>query len=84
MAQTMAPMKSCCSFAQVSKLVQLKVRDAIRMVEQDGWIQVRQKGSHPQYHHPSKPGTVTVAGHPLMDLDPKTERSILKQAGLNQ
>jgi len=54
------------------------------MVEQDGWLQVRQKGSHRQYHHPSKAGTVTIAGHPSMDLDPKTERSILKQAGLNQ
>jgi len=54
------------------------------MVEQDAWIQVRQKGSHRQYHHPAKPGTVTVAGQPSMDLDPKTERSILKQAGLNQ
>jgi len=53
------------------------------MVEQDGWIQVRQKGSHRQCHHPSKAGTVTIAGHPSMDLDPKTERSILKQAGLN-
>jgi predicted RNA binding protein YcfA (HicA-like mRNA interferase family) len=62
----------------------VKVRDIIRIVEQDGWIQVRQKGSHRQYHHPSKVGTVTVAGHPSMDLDPKTERSILKQAGLNQ
>jgi predicted RNA binding protein YcfA (HicA-like mRNA interferase family) len=62
----------------------VKVRDIIRMIEQDGWVQVRQKGSHRQYHHPSKTGTVTVAGHPPMDLDPKTERSILKQAGLNQ
>jgi predicted RNA binding protein YcfA (HicA-like mRNA interferase family) len=62
----------------------VKVRDIIRMVEQDEWNQVRQKGSHRQYHHPSKAGTVTIAGHPSMDLDPKTERSILKQAGLNQ
>ena len=29
------------------------------MVERDGWIQVRQKGSPRQFHHPSKPGTVT-------------------------
>ena len=26
----------------------VKVRDIIRTVEQDGWIQVRQKGSHRQ------------------------------------
>jgi predicted RNA binding protein YcfA (HicA-like mRNA interferase family) len=95
MAQTMAPWKGpslpgirisdCDSFDLTPyTLVSVKVRDIIRMVEQDGWIQVRQKGSHRQYHHPSKAGTVTVAGHPSMDLDPKTERSILKQAGLNQ
>jgi predicted RNA binding protein YcfA (HicA-like mRNA interferase family) len=60
----------------------VKVRDVIRAVEQDGWQEVRQKGSHRQYHHPNKSGTVTIAGHPSMDLDPKTEKSILKQAGL--
>jgi predicted RNA binding protein YcfA (HicA-like mRNA interferase family) len=60
----------------------MKVRDAIRLVEKDGWEQVRHEGSHRQFHHPTKPGTVTIAGHPSVDLDPKTERSILKQAGL--
>ncbi|HVC98461.1 MAG TPA: type II toxin-antitoxin system HicA family toxin [Pirellulales bacterium] len=61
----------------------MKVRDAIKLVEQDGWVMVRQKGSHRQYHHPTKPGTVTIAGKPSLDLDSKTQRSILRQAGLN-
>jgi len=61
----------------------IKVRDAIKVVEQDGWVLVRTKGSHRQYHHPTKPGTVTIAGKPSLDLDPKTERSILRQAGLS-
>jgi predicted RNA binding protein YcfA (HicA-like mRNA interferase family) len=60
----------------------MKIRDAIRIVEKDGWVQVRTTGSHRQYHHPTKPGTVTIAGKPSLDLDPKTERSILRQAGL--
>jgi predicted RNA binding protein YcfA (HicA-like mRNA interferase family) len=60
----------------------MTVRDAIKLVEQDGWVLVRQKGSHRQYHHRTKPGTVTIAGKPSLDLDPKTERSILRQAGL--
>ena len=34
------------------------------MIEQAGWTQVRQKGSHRQFHHTTKPGTVTDAGHP--------------------
>ena len=60
----------------------MKVRDAIKLVEQDGWVMVRQRGSHRQYHHAAKPGTVTIAGKPSLDLDPKTERSIRRQAGL--
>jgi predicted RNA binding protein YcfA (HicA-like mRNA interferase family) len=62
----------------------VKIRDAIRLIENDGWKQVRQKGSHRQFHHDKKPGTVTIAGHPSLDLDPKTEKSILKQAGLSK
>lgn len=60
----------------------VRVRQLIRMIERDGWVQVRQTGSHRQYHHPSKPGTVTIAGAPGIELPPKTLRSILKQAGL--
>jgi predicted RNA binding protein YcfA (HicA-like mRNA interferase family) len=62
--------------------VPLTVREAIQLIEEDGWMLVRQKGSHRQYHHPTKPGTVTIAGKPSLDLDPKTEKSILRQAGL--
>jgi predicted RNA binding protein YcfA (HicA-like mRNA interferase family) len=62
----------------------MKIRDVLRRLAEDGWVQVRQTGSHRQFHHPEKPGTVTVAGHPSMDLDPKTQRSILKQAGLDR
>ncbi|MCY4188540.1 MAG: type II toxin-antitoxin system HicA family toxin [Bryobacterales bacterium] len=59
-----------------------KVRDAIRLLEQDGWSLVRTKGSHRQYRHPYKPGTVTIAGKPSDDLTRGTWASILKQAGL--
>lgn len=59
-----------------------KVRDMIKLVEADGWRLSRTRGSHRQYHHPTKPGTVTIAGRPSEDFDPKTEASILKQAGL--
>ena len=60
----------------------MKIRDAMKLVERDGWYQVAQEGSHRQYKHPAKKGRVTIAGHPSMDLDPKTQNSILKQAGL--
>ncbi len=60
----------------------MKVRAMIRLIERDGWRQVRQRGSHRQFHHPIKRGTVTVAGHPSEDLRRKSEASIMKQARL--
>jgi len=60
----------------------MKVRDAIKLIEKDGWQYMYTVGSHRQFHHPVKPGKVTVPGHPGDDLPPGTLHSILKQAGL--
>jgi predicted RNA binding protein YcfA (HicA-like mRNA interferase family) len=60
----------------------LKVRDVIKKIEDDGWKLARTRGSHRQFHHPTKPGTVTIAGHPSAEVPPGTLNSILKQAGL--
>ena len=60
----------------------MKVRDAIRLIEDDGWFLIVTRGSHRQFKHGSKPGRVTVAGKPSDDLSPGTVNSILKQAGL--
>ena len=62
----------------------MKVREAIRLIEDDGWFLVATRGSHRQYKHPTKPGRVTVAGKPSDDLAPGTLNSILKQAGLKE
>jgi predicted RNA binding protein YcfA (HicA-like mRNA interferase family) len=60
----------------------MKVREVIQTLEQDGWRQVAQSGSHRQFRHPTKPGRVTVAGKPGQELAPGTLGSILRQAGL--
>lgn len=60
----------------------ITVRDMIKRIEADGWALDRQRGSHRQFKHPMKTGLVTVPGQLGKDLDPGTERSILKQAGL--
>ena len=60
----------------------MKVREIIAALEQDGWRLAATRGSHRQFKHPSKPGRVTVAGKLSDDLHPKTEASILRQAGL--
>jgi predicted RNA binding protein YcfA (HicA-like mRNA interferase family) len=59
-----------------------KVREVIRMIEDDGWHIVATKGSHRQYKHPAKPGRVTIAGNPGHDMAPGTYNSVLKQAQL--
>jgi predicted RNA binding protein YcfA (HicA-like mRNA interferase family) len=62
----------------------MKVREAIGLIESDGWVLVATRGSHRQYKHPAKPGRVTIAGKPSDDLAPGTLNSILKQAGLKE
>jgi predicted RNA binding protein YcfA (HicA-like mRNA interferase family) len=61
-----------------------KVKELLAQIQADGWHLVRQKGSHRQYHHPSKAGTVTVAGMESVEVPPGTLNSILKQAGLKK
>lgn len=60
----------------------MKVKEVIKLLEEDGWSQVRQRGSHRQFKHSTKVGTVTVSGKPNVDLPPGTLNSVLKQAGL--
>ncbi len=60
----------------------MKISEVLRLLEEDGWTLKRITGSHRHYTHPTKPGLVTVAGKPSATLKPKTEASILKQAGL--
>lgn len=59
-----------------------KVKEMIDFIESDGWYFLRQKGSHRQYRHPKKTGTVTISGKTNDDLLPNTAKSILRQAGL--
>jgi predicted RNA binding protein YcfA (HicA-like mRNA interferase family) len=60
----------------------MKVRAIVKLIEADGWYRIKAKGGHRQYKHPIKRGRVTVPGQMNAELDPKTEQSILKQAGL--
>ena len=62
----------------------MKVKELITLIEAEGWFQVRMKGSHRQFHHRTKPGTVTVSGKASVDIPPGTLNSALKQAGLKK
>ena len=62
----------------------MKVKEIIKIIEDDGWYLNRQKGSHRQYKHSTKKGVVTIAVHKLSDDIAKgTLNSILKKAEIN-
>ena len=65
-------------------MIGMKVRDVIKLIEEDGWYSVRTKGDHKQYRHPFKIGLVTIAGHLNDDIAKGTLNSILKRTGLKE
>jgi predicted RNA binding protein YcfA (HicA-like mRNA interferase family) len=62
----------------------MKVRDIIRMIEEDGWYIVNTRGSHRQFKHSKKTGRVTIAGKLSHDVAQGTLNSIMKQARLKE
>ena len=65
------------------KLPRLTVRELMRALHQDGWEEVRQRGSHLQLAHPSKAGVVTLPIHTGKTIPPRILTSILDQADLS-
>lgn len=61
-----------------------KFKDIQKRIEEDGWYQVRQKGSHRHFRHPTKPGIVTLAGKDSATPYDETYMHILRQAGLKK
>jgi predicted RNA binding protein YcfA (HicA-like mRNA interferase family) len=61
-----------------------KVRDILKMLRRDGWWLDRQAGSHRQFRHAVKKGTVTVNGHDAETLPHWLVGGILRQAGLTK
>lgn len=61
----------------------MRLREIEKILFADGWALKTQRGSHRQYVHPTKPGKVTLPSH-AGDIDPRTVKSIWKQAGINE
>lgn len=70
------------SYGNFAFFFDMKVREAIKILESDGWYLVRTRGSHRQFKHPTKLGTVTVSGNLGVDVPIGTLRSIWRQAQL--
>ena len=61
----------------------MKYRELLKILQQAGWIEVRQVGSHKHFKHPEKTNLITVAFHGSnQDLKKGTLNQILKDAGL--
>ena len=62
----------------------MKVREVVRLIEDDGWYLVRTRGSHRQYKYPWKVGLVTVPGKLNDEIAVGTQNSILKQSQISK
>ncbi len=58
-----------------------KVKEVIRLLEEDGWYLVTTVGDHRQFKHPTKKGRVTVRGQQSEVLSQFLLNCIWKQAG---
>jgi predicted RNA binding protein YcfA (HicA-like mRNA interferase family) len=58
-----------------------KVFEVLDLLIKDGWYVDRKRGSHRQFKHPTKKGTVTVNGKDSETLSQFLLNSIFKQAG---
>ena len=66
----------------MSNLPVLKPREVIRILENLGFVEVRQRGSHRQFRHADGRGT-TVPFHAGRDIAPPLLRQIAKDIGMN-
>ncbi|MHB1422590.1 MAG: type II toxin-antitoxin system HicA family toxin [Gemmataceae bacterium] len=59
-------------------------KEMCRALENRGWQWVRTRGSHRYYKHPSGGRTISVPVHGNKTLKTKTQRAIMKDAGLTE
>ena len=60
----------------------MKCSDLLRLLRQDGWYIVNQKGSHIRLLHPTKPGIIFFPFHGSNEMAKGIEMKIKKLAGL--
>jgi predicted RNA binding protein YcfA (HicA-like mRNA interferase family) len=59
------------------KIPVLKPQEIVRLLEAKGFVEVRQRGSHKQFHHPDGRAT-TVPYHAGRDVAPVLLKQIIK------
>jgi predicted RNA binding protein YcfA (HicA-like mRNA interferase family)/predicted RNase H-like HicB family nuclease len=66
----------------VSNIPVLKPQEVVRLLENMGFVEVRQRASHKQFRHEDGRGT-TVPFHKGRDISPRLLRQIANDIGLN-
>lgn len=60
----------------------MKYNELFRLLKKDGWIQIRQNGSHVILEHPIKKEQLTVPYHASKEVKKGLLTAILKQADI--
>jgi predicted RNA binding protein YcfA (HicA-like mRNA interferase family) len=61
-----------------------KVHEVIAALEKHGWKQMRQRGSHRQFRHPSSNAVITVVGKPSSMMTVGQLASIRRLSGIKE
>ena len=60
----------------------MKSSELIKLLEEDGWVQVRVKGDHHHFKKEGVPYIITIS-HPVKDLSIGQVRNAKKRSGLD-
>lgn len=60
----------------------MTAKEVIKILEERGWKEVRQSGSHKVFKHSGNPNNISVPVHSSKDIPRGTLKSILKTAGI--
>ena len=62
----------------------LKYSELLRILKRDGWLEIRQSGSHVIMQHPQRSTQLTVPNHGTKEIGKGLQQKILKQAGIKR
>ncbi len=62
----------------------MKCSELYRLLTQNGWYSVSQKGSHVKMKHVNKPGVIIFPDHGNSEVGKGLEKKLLKQAGIRK
>jgi predicted RNA binding protein YcfA (HicA-like mRNA interferase family) len=60
----------------------MKSGELVRLLKRDGWVVIRQSGSHMMMEHPTKKGQIVCPSHGSHEIGKGLENKIRKDAGL--